>query len=66
MHIKAYNILFLSICGIIWWASIWGLFEESIHLITGPRKSLRYVIYIMCIILIFSTLYYHPDVLEKI
>jgi hypothetical protein len=65
MHTKAMDLLFLSICGIIWWASIWGLFEEAIHLVTKGRSGLRYSIYALCITLIFFTLYFHPEVLER-
>jgi len=61
----AFWALGISITIIIWWASIWGLFEDFVETITGNRHNIRRLIYITFLVLIFFTLYEFPFILEQ-
>jgi len=65
MDDKVLRILFLSVCIVIWWVCIWGLFEEPIQLITKGRMRLRMTIYASILTLMFFTLAEHPEIFES-
>jgi hypothetical protein len=65
MEDRVWKILFLSVCVVIWWVCLWGLFEEPIQLITKGRMRLRMTIYASILVLMFFTLAEHPEIFES-
>lgn len=65
MEDKVLKILFLSVCIVIWWVCLWGLFEEPIQLITKGRMRLRMTIYASILALMFFTLCEYPEIFES-
>jgi len=58
-------ILFMSVVAVIWWASLWGLFEGILTAISGHRKNLLHFFYLILVVLIFFTFYEYPEFLEQ-
>ena len=57
--------LFLSVMAIVWWASVWGLFEGMLEMVTGHRKNLQQLFYALFLVLIFFTFYEYPEILDQ-
>jgi len=56
--------IFLSVIAIMWWASIWGIFQVTFDALVGHKKSLHFMYYLMIAIVIGYVYYHNPQMLK--
>ena len=49
---------------ILWWASVWGLFEEFIQHASSKNPITKAIMYLSIIIIIIALTSYNPDSLD--
>lgn len=59
-------IIFLSVIGVIWWASIWGIFQGTLEALVGHKKNLQFMYNIMIAIVIGYVYYQNPQMLKSL
>jgi hypothetical protein len=70
VSMKIYNILDIeiimlySILVVIWWACVWGIFEEIIDRISNKNPSNKMLLYSFGIFIIILLVYRIPQLLE--
>lgn len=62
--LDAQTFLLYSAVVIIWWACVWGIFEEFIQHISNKNSFNRLVLYVLGVFIIFLTVRYIPETLE--
>lgn len=66
MHMHDKNsVLIYSTFVILWWLSVWGLFEEFIHHVSNKNPMKKVVIYLSIIAIIIAVTYHVPKTLEQ-
>jgi len=58
------SFLFYSALAIVWWACIWGIFEEIIHRVSNKNPFNKVLLYSFGIFLIILLVYRMPQLLE--
>ena len=66
MERHAFYIILLSIIGILWYMSLWGIFEEFVDFIHKKYKIHRRYLYMGVVSVILVTILIHPQILEII
>ena len=61
---NAFYIVILSILGIIWYMSFWGIFEELVDYIHNKYRISKRVIYLSVISVILVIILIHPAILD--
>jgi len=60
----AFYIVILSIVGIMWYMSFWGIFDECVDYIHKKYKISKRVIYSSVISVILVIILIHPEILD--
>ena len=60
------DIFFASILSILWWVSLWYLFDEIITLVSGNKWQLKIAICVTIIILIYLYCIMNPSQIESL
>jgi len=58
------SFLLYSAFVIIWWACVWGIFEEFIHHISNKNSINKVLLYTLGIFIILGTVHHIPETLE--
>ena len=66
MERHAFYIVLLSIVGILWYVSIWGIFEGLIEFIETKYKVHKRYQYIFVIAAILIIILIHPEILDTL
>ena len=64
MERHAFYIVLLSIVGILWYVSIWGIFEGMIEFVEKKYKIHKRYQYIFVIAVILIIILIHPEILD--
>jgi hypothetical protein len=56
--------LLYSALVIVWWACIWGIFEEFIHHVSNKNSLNKVLLYSLGIFIILGTIHHLPDTLN--
>jgi threonine/homoserine/homoserine lactone efflux protein len=57
-------IMLYSILVVIWWACVWGIFEEIIHRVSNKNPFNKVLLYSFGIFIIIVLVYRMPQLLE--
>jgi hypothetical protein len=63
---KVAGIVVLSLLVVIWWLCMWELFENALTYLSNGSKSLRRIICAVGAVSIFLTVYFNPELLERL